>query len=93
MLSYLASGDELQRPQRTAHVWDIGLKVVERIGDVGLDLRGVLTRRAVGRDLVEGGGRHFCFMFWSDCCESRCCRERECWVVCEEGNSKLVWDF
>jgi hypothetical protein len=56
--SYLARRDELQWSQRTLHVGDVGLEVVERIGDAGLDLRRRLPRRAVGGDLVEGGRRH-----------------------------------
>lgn len=59
-MSYLASRHELQRPQRGPHVWDVGLEVVESIGDAGLDFRRVLPRRAVGRNLVESGLRHDC---------------------------------
>ena len=57
--SYLAGGDELERSQRALHVRDVGLEVVESIGDARLDLGGVLPRRAVGSDLVQGGRRHF----------------------------------
>lgn len=56
--SYLAGGDELQRPEGAAHVWDVALELEESIGNVGLDLRGVLARRAVRRNLVEGLGGH-----------------------------------
>lgn len=58
--SYLAGGDELQRPQGAAHVRDVGLELVDGIGDAGLNLAGVGARRRVGGDLVKGGGRHGC---------------------------------
>ena len=54
--SYLAGGDELQRPQGAAHVRDVGLELVDGIGNAGLDLAGVGARRRVGGDLVESGG-------------------------------------
>lgn len=57
-LSYLAGGDELQRAQSDLEVGSVGLEVVESTSDAGLELRGVLPRRAVGSDLVQGGGRH-----------------------------------
>jgi len=57
-LSYLASSDELQRTKRRAHVLDVGLKVVESVGDADLDFRGRGPRRAVGSDLVESSARH-----------------------------------
>ena len=57
-LSYLAGRHELERAESGLHVWDVGLEVVESIGDAGLDLRGRLPRRAVWRNLVQGGGRH-----------------------------------
>ena len=53
--SYLAGGDELERSQSTAHVWNVGLELVESVCNVGLDLRRVLSRGAVARDLVECG--------------------------------------
>lgn len=56
--SYLASGDKLQRAQSALHVGDVGLEIIESIGDARLDLGRVLPRRAVGGDLVEGGRRH-----------------------------------
>lgn len=56
--SYLASGDELERAQRAPHVGDVGLEVVERIGDARLDLGRVLPRGAIGSDLVQGRRRH-----------------------------------
>ena len=59
--SYLSRGHKVERPKRTPHVWDVGLKIVERGRDVLLDLVGLLPRRAIGRDLVHGrrhgGGR------------------------------------
>lgn len=63
--SHLLSVDELQRTQRRLEVGGVGLQVVEGRGDLGLELRGVLARRAVGRNLVEGGGRHLdCLIPW-----------------------------
>jgi hypothetical protein len=56
--SYLAGGDELERPEGGLHVRDVGLELVERSRDAGLDLRGLGPRGAVGRDLVEGLLRH-----------------------------------
>lgn len=56
--SYLAGRHELERAECALQVWDVGLKVVESIGDAGLNLRGRLPRWAVWRDLVQGGGRH-----------------------------------
>jgi len=60
VFSYLAGGDELERTKRAAHVGDVLLELIESVGDVGLDLRWVLARRAVARDLVECGRRHGC---------------------------------
>jgi hypothetical protein len=56
--SYLAGGDELKRPEGGLHVRDVGLELVERSRDAGLDLIGLGPRGAVGRDLVEGLLRH-----------------------------------
>lgn len=56
--SYLAGGDELERPEGGAHVRDVGLELVESSGDAGLDLIGLGPRGGVGRDLVEGLLRH-----------------------------------
>jgi hypothetical protein len=56
--SYLACRDKLQWSQRALHVGNVGLEVVECIGNAGLDLRGRLPRWAVRGDLVEGGRRH-----------------------------------
>ena len=54
VVAYLAGGDELKRTERAAHVGDVGLELVKSSGDVGLDFRRLLARRAVARDLVEG---------------------------------------
>lgn len=54
-LSYLASRDELQGAESDLQVGGVGLEVVESLSDVGLELRGVLPRGAVGGDLVKGG--------------------------------------
>lgn len=56
--SYLAGGDELEGPEGGLHVRDVGLELVERSRNAGLDLRGLGPRGAVGRDLVEGLLRH-----------------------------------
>lgn len=56
--SYLAGGDELQRPEGSAHVRDVGLELVERGRDAGLDLARLSARRRVEGDLVHGLLRH-----------------------------------
>lgn len=56
--SHLAGGDELQRSQGNLEVGSVGLEIVESLSDVLLKLRGVLPRRAVGGDLVQGLGAH-----------------------------------
>ena len=56
--SYLARRHELQRPQGTAHVGNVGLQLIEGGCDLGLDLGGLGPRRAVGRDLVQCLLRH-----------------------------------
>lgn len=57
-LSYLARAGELEWPQARLHVGNVGLEVVESIGDALLDLRGAGPRGGVGGDLVEGWSRH-----------------------------------
>jgi hypothetical protein len=37
--SYLSGGDELQRPQRASHVWNVRLQIVESRSNAGLNLR------------------------------------------------------
>lgn len=56
--SYLTRRDELQRPEGSLHVRDVGLELVESSGDARLDLIGLGPRRAVGRDLVQCLLRH-----------------------------------
>lgn len=58
LCSHLLSIDELQRTQRSLEIGGAGLQVVESRGNLRLQLGGVLAGWAVGRDLVEGGGRH-----------------------------------
>lgn len=41
--THLASRHELQRSQGGLHVRDVGLEVVEGIGDAGFQLRGALS--------------------------------------------------
>ena len=62
--SYLASGHKVERPQGALHVWNVGLKLVERICDARLNLRGLLPRGAVGSDLVQCGVRHIEAKLW-----------------------------
>lgn len=57
--SHLTGRDELQRSQGNLEVGSVGLEVVESLGDARLELGGVLPRRAVGSDLVQGLGAHF----------------------------------
>lgn len=56
--SYLACRDELQRPQGALHVGNVGLELVQRRSDAGLDFGGLGPRWAVGRDLVKRLLRH-----------------------------------
>lgn len=56
--SYLAGGDELQRPEGGAHVRNVGLELVESGRDAGLDLGRLGARRRVEGDLVHGLLRH-----------------------------------
>ena len=51
--AYLTSRHELQGPERAFHVGDVGLQVVDRAGDAGLQLGRVLPRGAGGRNLVD----------------------------------------
>lgn len=57
--SHLAGRDDLQRSQGNLEVGSVGLEVVESLSNVLLELGGVLPRRAVGGDLVQGLGAHF----------------------------------
>lgn len=41
-LSYLTRRDELKWAQSALHIRDVGLEVVESVGDARLDFRGVL---------------------------------------------------
>lgn len=50
----LTSGHELQRSKGTPQVLGVGLQVVKGIGERSLQLGRALSRRGVGRDLVEG---------------------------------------
>lgn len=56
--SHLAGRDELQRSQGNLEVGSVGLEIVESLSNVLLKLGGVLPRRAVGGDLVQGLGAH-----------------------------------
>ena len=57
--SHLTGRDELQGAQGDLEVSGVGLEVVESLSDALLELGGVLPRRAVGGDLVQGLGGHF----------------------------------
>lgn len=52
--SHLAGRDELQRAQSDLEIGSVGLEVEESLSNVLLELGGVLPRRAVGSDLVQG---------------------------------------
>lgn len=56
--SHLTGRDKLQRAKGRLQVGSVRLEVVQSLGNVGLELRGALARRAVGRDLVEGWAAH-----------------------------------
>ncbi|KAI9166531.1 hypothetical protein HJFPF1_02638 [Paramyrothecium foliicola] len=56
--SHLAGRDELQRSQGDLEIGSVGLEIVESLSNVLLKLGGVLPRRAVGGDLVQGLGAH-----------------------------------
>lgn len=58
LLSYLAGRDELQRSESDLEIGSVGLEIVQSTSNAGLQLGGVLPRRAVVGDLVQGGGRH-----------------------------------
>ena len=58
VISYLTGGDELQRAQGDLEVGGVGLEVEQSLSNALLELRGVLPRGAVGRDLVEGLAGH-----------------------------------
>ncbi len=60
-VAHLSCGNELQRPKSDFQIRRVSLEVVEGTGDAGLQLRRVLSRRACGRDLVEG--THGCGVF------------------------------
>lgn len=51
--AHLTRRNKLQWPQRTPHIGNVRLEIVERVGDASLQLGRVLPRRAVGRDLVK----------------------------------------
>lgn len=53
-LSYLASRDKLQRSQGGPQILGIALQVEESASDSSLQLGGVLPRRRIGGDLVDG---------------------------------------
>lgn len=52
--AYLTGRNELQRPQRGLHIWDVGLQIVEGVCDTALELGRLLPRGTCRRDLVEG---------------------------------------
>jgi hypothetical protein len=63
--AHLSCGNELKGSERDLQVGGVGLEVIERTGDAGLELGWVLTGWARGRDLVEGA--HDC----GDCREEK----------------------
>jgi hypothetical protein len=56
--SYLTRRHKLQWTERGAHVGHVGLEVVQGGSDAALNLAGLGPRWRVGRDLVQGLGRH-----------------------------------
>ena len=64
--AYLTGRDELQWPEGSLHVWDVGLELVQSSRNVGLDLIWLGPRWRVGRDLVEGLLRHAGRSLWLD---------------------------
>ena len=56
--SYLTCRHELKGTQSALHVGDVGLELIQRRSDVGLDLGWLRPRGAVGRDLIERLLRH-----------------------------------
>lgn len=55
--SHLTGRDELQRSESDLEVGSVCLEIVQSTSNAGLQLGGVLPRRAVGGDLVQRG-RH-----------------------------------
>jgi hypothetical protein len=51
--AYLASRYELQWPQRRLHIRDVGLEVIQSCRDADFQLRRLLPRRAIRRNLVH----------------------------------------
>lgn len=81
--SHLAGRDELQRTQGDLEVGSVGLEVEESLSNVLLKLRGVLPRRAVGGDLVQGLAAHldcWCTNWWLVEVVSRC-TARKFWLA------------
>ena len=70
--SHLLRRDELQRPQGDLEVGGVGLEVVQGLGNVLLQLRRRLPRRAGRGDLVQRRVAHF-RGWWNEQRESRCC--------------------
>jgi hypothetical protein len=58
-LYYLLGGVELERTESTLEVSDGGLEIVQSLGNVGLQLRGLGVGRGVGGDLDKGGHLDF----------------------------------
>ena len=79
--SYLASRDELEGTKSSLEVGNVGLEIVECVGDTRLDLGRVLPRWAVGRNLVQGGRRHV-----GGCVDG--CRNCRCRLNIESRNPK-----
>lgn len=55
LASHLSGRDELQGSEGRLEVGSVGLEIVKSASDAGLELRRVLARRAVRRDLVQSG--------------------------------------
>lgn len=57
-MAYLSGRDDLERAEGGLEIGGVGLEVVERAGNGGLELGWLCARWAVRRDLVEG--THVC---------------------------------
>lgn len=61
-LAHLSCVRELKGSESGLQVGSVGLEVVQSASNAGLELRGILARRAVSRNLVAG---HLDFLTWT----------------------------
>lgn len=62
--SHLTGRDNLQRTKGSLQVGGAGLEIVQSLSNVLLEVGGVLPRRAVGGDLVQGLSGHLDWSSW-----------------------------